>query len=92
MRAAGLELRRFGLTTQLLLLRVWLRQKVQGAGLLPLGAVGEKSFSDPTSDTWKNKRADIQWTFLTNGNQMLKSVNIMRSKRKKQDFYHLNLD
>lgn len=58
------------------------------AGLLPLGAVGEKSFSDPTSDTWKNKRADIQWI------QMLKSVNIMRSgrKKKKQDLYHLNLD
>lgn len=29
------------------------------SGLLPLGVVGEKSFSDPTSDTWKNKKADL---------------------------------
>lgn len=29
------------------------------SGLLPLGVVGEKSFSDPTSDTWKNKKAKI---------------------------------
>lgn len=28
-------------------------------GCLPLGVVGEKSFSDPTSDTWKNKKADL---------------------------------
>lgn len=31
------------------------------SGLLPLGVVGEKSFSDPTSDTCKNKKADRQW-------------------------------
>lgn len=35
--------------------------------LLPLGVVGEKSFSDPTSDTWKNKKADRQWVFLMSG-------------------------
>lgn len=33
------------------------------SGLLPLGVVGEKSFSDPTSDTCKNKEADHQWVF-----------------------------
>lgn len=33
----------------------WRKQR----GLLPLGVVGEKSFSDPTSDTWKNKKADL---------------------------------
>lgn len=27
--------------------------------LLPLGVVGEKSFSDPTSDTWKKEEAEI---------------------------------
>lgn len=26
---------------------------------LPVGVVGEKSFSDPTSDTCKNKKADL---------------------------------
>lgn len=34
------------------------------SGLLPLGVVGEKSFSDPTSDTCKNKTADRQWILL----------------------------
>lgn len=29
------------------------------SGFLPLGVVGEKSFSDPTSDTWKYKKADF---------------------------------
>lgn len=41
-----------------------MRQKVKLSGLLPLGVVGEKSFSDPTSDTCKNKEADRQWGFL----------------------------
>lgn len=40
-----------------------MRQKVKLSGLLPLGVVGKKSFSDPTSDTCENKKADHQWIF-----------------------------
>lgn len=35
---------------------VWKRKQSR---CLPLGVVGEKSFSDPTSDTCKNKKADF---------------------------------
>lgn len=45
--------------------------------LLPLGVVGEKSFSDPTSDTWKNKKADRQWVFPDERNQWQTSANII---------------
>lgn len=31
--------------------------------LLPLGAVRENSFSDPTSDTCKYKKTDVMWMF-----------------------------
>lgn len=57
MRAAGLEQRRFGLKNPVVVMSMNEAESKPNV-LLPLGVVGEKSFSDPTSDTWKNKKAD----------------------------------
>lgn len=62
MGAAGLERRRFGLIRKNPVVVMSMNEaeaERKQSGLLPLGVVGEKSFSDPTSDTWKNKKADL---------------------------------
>ena len=68
MGAAGLERRRFGLIRKTPVVVMSMNEaedeRLKGewrkrSGFLPLGVVGEKSFSDPTSDTWKNKEAEL---------------------------------
>lgn len=53
--------------------------------LLPLGAVGEKSFSDPTSDTWKTIKRETLSGFV----RLAESVNKFgQSNNKKYQYSH----
>lgn len=60
--------------------------------LLPLGVVGEKSFSDPTSDTWKNKKADPSVGFSWWAESVANFCKYyLKKQEKKTDSYNLRL-